>query len=61
MNANFGNHIVRMYGDYDKMRKLASLVIAIDPKSSAILFCKTMAKMVTELHAVKPAHGVEKC
>ncbi len=55
MNANFGNHIVRMYGDYDKMRKLASLVIAIDPKSSAILFCKTMAKMVTELHAVKPA------
>ncbi|WP_169751010.1 Ldh family oxidoreductase, partial [Escherichia coli] len=31
MNANFGNHIVRMYGDYDKMRKLASLVIAIDP------------------------------
>ena len=32
MNANFGNHIVRMYGDYDKMRKLASLVIAIDPK-----------------------------
>lgn len=42
MNANFGNHIVRMYGDYDKMRKLASLVIAIDPKSSAILFLQKL-------------------
>lgn len=55
MNANFGNHIVRMYGDYDKMRKLASLVIAIDPKKLGNpVFAKTMAKMVTELHAVKP-------
>lgn len=62
MNANFGNHIVRMYGDYDKMRKLASLVIAIDPKKLGNpVFAKTMAKMVTELHAVKPAPGVEKC
>ncbi|MDU7282990.1 MAG: Ldh family oxidoreductase, partial [Escherichia coli] len=61
MNANFGNHIVRMYGDYDKMRKLASLVIAIDPKKLGNpVFAKTMAKMVTELHAVKPAPGVEK-
>ncbi|WP_410960067.1 Ldh family oxidoreductase, partial [Salmonella sp. SAL4434] len=32
MGANFSNHIVRMYGDYDKMRKLASLVIVIDPQ-----------------------------
>ncbi|EHU41538.1 Ldh family oxidoreductase [Escherichia coli] len=61
MNANFGNHIVRMYGDYDKMRKLASLVIAIDPKKLGNpVFAKTMAKMVMELHAVKPAPGVEK-
>lgn len=61
MNANFGNHIVRMYGDYDKMRKLASLVIAIDPKKLGNpVFAKTMAQMVTELHAVKPVPGVEK-
>ncbi len=61
MNANFGNHIVRMYGDYDKMRKLASLVIAIDPKKLGNpVFAKTMAQMVTELHAVKPAPGIEK-
>lgn len=61
MGANFSNHIVRMYGDYDKMRKLASLVIVINPeKLGNPLFAVTMAAMVSELRAVTPAPGVEK-
>ena len=61
MGGNFSNHIVRMYGDYEKMRKLASLVIVIDPaKLGNTAFPHTMAQMVAELHAVKPAPGVEK-
>jgi LDH2 family malate/lactate/ureidoglycolate dehydrogenase len=61
MGANYGNHIIRMYGDYDKMRKLASLVIIIDPtKLGTPLFAATMAMMTSELRAVKPVPGVEK-
>lgn len=61
MGANFGNHIVRMYGDYDKMRKLASLVIAIDPdKLGNAFFAATMKTMRDELRAVRPVPGVEK-
>ena len=61
MGANFGNHIVRMYGDYDKMRKLASLVIVIDPeKLGNPLFAATIKMMRDELRAVKPVPGVEK-
>ncbi|GLT15315.1 Ldh family oxidoreductase [Vibrio algivorus] len=60
MGANFSNHIVRMYGDYDKMRKLASLVIVIDPnKLGNALFATMMLQMVTELRAVKPVPGRE--
>ncbi|HCO8821952.1 TPA: Ldh family oxidoreductase [Escherichia coli] len=60
MGANFGNHIVRMYGDYDKMRKLASLVIAIDPqKLGNPFFAATMKVMRDELRAVKPVPGTE--
>ncbi|MCM2679577.1 Ldh family oxidoreductase [Echinimonas agarilytica] len=61
MGANFGNHIVKMYGDYEKMRKLASLVIVIDPaKLGNPLFAMTMATLVNELHQVTPAPGVDK-
>jgi LDH2 family malate/lactate/ureidoglycolate dehydrogenase len=61
MGANYGNHIVRMYGDYDKMRKLASLVIVIDPsKLGTPLFAATMAMMTAELRQVKPVPGVDK-
>ncbi|HBR2029530.1 Ldh family oxidoreductase [Klebsiella quasipneumoniae] len=61
MGANFGNHIVRMYGDYDKMRKLASLVIAIDPQMLGNpLFAGTMKVMRDELRAVRPVPGTEK-
>lgn len=61
MGANFSNHIVRMYDDYDKMRKLASLMIVIDPaKFGGHSFANMMAKMVSELHQVKPAPGFDK-
>lgn len=61
MGANFSNHIVRMYGDYDKMRKLASLVIVIDPQMLGNpLFASMMSTMVNELRAVKPMPGVDK-
>jgi LDH2 family malate/lactate/ureidoglycolate dehydrogenase len=61
MGANFSNHIVRMYGDYEKMRKLASLVIVIDPtKFGGHSFAKMMSQMVMELHDVPPAPGFEK-
>jgi LDH2 family malate/lactate/ureidoglycolate dehydrogenase len=61
MGANYGNHIVRMYDDYDKMRNLASLVLIIDPeKLGNPLFAVTMAMMTKELRAVKPVPGVEK-
>ncbi|TBR41957.1 Ldh family oxidoreductase [Marinomonas agarivorans] len=61
MGANFSNHIVRMYDDYDKMRKLASLMIVIDPsKFGGHNFANMMAQMVSELHQVKPAPGFDK-
>ncbi|MFT2111709.1 Ldh family oxidoreductase [Marinomonas sp. 2405UD68-3] len=60
MGANFSNHIVRMYDDYDKMRKLASLMIVIDPsKFGGHSFASMMAQMVSELHQVKPAPGFD--
>ncbi|HAX5005901.1 TPA: Ldh family oxidoreductase [Escherichia coli] len=60
MGANFGNHIVRMYDDYDKMRKLASLVIVIDPeKLGNPFFAATLKIMRDELRAVRPMPGVK--
>lgn len=61
MGANYGNHIVRMYGDYDKMRNLASLIIVINPeKLGTPLFGLAMASMVNELRQVPPVPGVDK-
>lgn len=61
MGANYGNHIVRMYGDYNQMRNLASLIIVINPnKLGTPLFASTMAGMVSELRDVSPVPGVEK-
>lgn len=61
MGANFGPHIVEMYGDYEKMRKLASLVMVIDPaKFGTSGFGQLMGQMVKELHNVRPVPGVEK-
>ena len=61
MGANYSNHIVRMYDDYNKMRKLASLVIVIDPtKFGGHSFAGMMAAMVQELHEAPTAPGVDK-
>ncbi|WP_354623105.1 Ldh family oxidoreductase [Psychromonas sp. MME2] len=61
MGANMSNHINRMYGDYEKMRKLASLVIVISPeKLGNPLFSFAIGAMINELRAVKPVPGVDK-
>lgn len=60
MGANMSNHVVRMYGDYDKMRKLASLVIVINPdRLGNPLFSVMMQTLVGELRATKPMAGRE--
>lgn len=61
MGAKYGPHITAMYGDYDKPRELASLMIAIDPSTftSAEQFKKTMDAMVDDLHAQKTAPGCD--
>jgi len=62
MGAKFGPHITAMYGDYDKPRELASLMIAIDPSTftSAEGFRAQMDAMVDELHVQPTAPGYEK-
>ncbi|THB73531.1 MAG: ureidoglycolate dehydrogenase [Desulfobulbaceae bacterium] len=62
MGAKYGPHITAMYGDYDKPRELASLMIAIDPGTfiSGAQFKKTMDAMIDDLHAQPTAPGHEK-
>lgn len=62
MNAKFGPHINAMYGDYDKPRELASLMIAIDPSTFSSLkrFQAQMDAMVDDLHAQPASPGFEK-
>lgn len=61
MNARFGPHIHAMYGDYDKPRELASLMIAIDPATFSSLdrFKAQMDAMVDDLHAQPAGPGSE--
>ncbi len=61
MNAKYGPHINAMYGDYDKPRELASLMIAIDPAtfSTAERFKAQMDAMVDDLHAQPAGPGFE--
>ncbi len=61
LGAQFGPHITAMYGDYDKPRKLASTMIAIDPEIYAGLdrFTSQMDLMVDEIHALPPAPGFD--
>ena len=62
MGAEYGPHITAMYGDYDKPRKLASTMIAIDPGTYAGFdkFVDKMDAMVDDLHAQPPAPGFER-
>ena len=62
MGAKYGPHITAMYGDYNKPRELASLMIAIDPSTfiSADAFKSQMDAMVDDLHAQPPGPGFER-
>ena len=62
LGAQFGPHIHAMYGDYDKPRELASLMIAIDPTTFNTLdrFTAQMDSMVDELHAEPTAPGIDR-
>ncbi len=55
----FGPHVVEMYGDYEKKRKLCHMVAAIDYKKfpGADTFLENMTQMVNEIHEVPPAEG----
>ncbi len=58
MGGGFAPNVTKMYGDYDKMRKLSSLVIAINPEVFGNLqYLSDMAKMVSDIHKVTPAVG----
>lgn len=61
MGAKFGPHINAMYGDYDKPRELASLMIAIDPSTFTSVdgFKAQLDAMVDELHSQPPGPGFE--
>lgn len=61
LGAGFGPHITTMYGDYEKPRKLASTVIAIDPETYAGLeyFTSQLDAMIDELHSQPPAPGFQ--
>lgn len=61
MGEKFGPHINPMYGAYDEMRGLVSMIIIIDPaKFGNPIFAEIMCQMVVELHAVKPAKGFDR-
>ena len=62
LGAQFGPHITAMYGDYEKKRGLASLMIAIDPATFVPLnnFKAQMDAMVTELHSQPSGPGFDK-
>lgn len=62
MGAKYGPHITAMYGDYDKPRELASLMIAIDPATftSATAFKSQIDAMVDDLHKQPAGRGYER-
>ncbi|WP_261131665.1 ureidoglycolate dehydrogenase [Bacillus sp. Marseille-Q3570] len=55
----FGPDITAMYGDYEKNRHLAHVIITIDPGLfiGKEQFLSNIDQMVNELHEVKPADG----
>ncbi len=61
LGAQYGPHITAMYGDYNKPRKLASTMIAIDPNTYIGLdaFMDKMDTMVDDIHSQPPAPGFD--
>lgn len=61
LGAEYGPHITAMYGDYEKPRKLASTMIAIDPNTYVGLepFMNKMDAMIDDLHSEPPMQGFD--
>jgi ureidoglycolate dehydrogenase (NAD+) len=57
----FGPHIVPMYGDYSKKRKLGHFFYAINPAvfTDRDAFLANMDQMIDEIHASQPAQGFD--
>ncbi len=61
LGGQYGPHVTRMYSEYEKMRKLASLVMVIAPKAFGNeRFLNHMAHMVADIHNLPTAVGYEK-
>lgn len=57
----FGPHIVTMYGDYNKKRKLGHFLFAINPAvfTDHQQFLENMDRMIDEIHQSKPSQGFD--
>lgn len=62
LGGQYGPHITKMYGEYEKPRELNSLMIAIDPEAFYGLkrFTDQIDAMIDELHAQPPVAGTKK-
>lgn len=60
VGGQYGPHVTRMYSEYDQMRKLGSLVMAINPVVFGNEgFLAQMAHMVNDIHNLPAAKGVD--
>lgn len=60
--AAFGPHITKMYGDYDKKRKLGHYVCAINPSmfTNKNDFLENMDRLINEIRESEPVEGFDK-
>ncbi|WP_202080222.1 ureidoglycolate dehydrogenase [Caldalkalibacillus salinus] len=60
--SSFGPNITKMYGDYDKKRKLGHFIMTINPAMFTNVddFLDSMDQMIDDIHQVEPAKGFEK-
>lgn len=62
VGAAYGPHVVPMYGDYNKKRKLGHFVCAINPAmfTDPQAFLENMDSMINEIHETQPAAGFDR-
>lgn len=62
VGAAYGPHVVPMYGDYNKKRKLGHFVCAINPAmfTDPQVFLENMDSMISEIHETQPAAGFDR-
>ncbi|KMJ55469.1 ureidoglycolate dehydrogenase [Bacillus sp. LL01] len=60
--SSFGPNIAKMYGDYDKKRKLGHFIFTINPSMFTNIddFLDSMDEMIDQIHEVEPAEGFNK-